>query len=312
MTPLALIPFLASVLLALHGERLGRALPPATAVRVLTAAALACALGVGFVLAAGAFTVLAEIPFLANTGRWSVSVLRGDDPVPALLGLVPAIAVSAFLARALHRGAQHLQDLAAAHVTCRRLGPAASGLIIVPDEAPQAYTLPGLSGRIVVSTGMLKALSGDERRVLLAHEDSHLRHRHHAYLQLSDLAATANPLLRPSARAVRLGVERWADEDAAQHTGDRPLVARALARAALALPPPTAADPRLALGAVRSAVTQRVRALLGPPPPRRPLTTIAVTVLIAAVLCAVLGTEKATEHRFEQARHAYDLTASGA
>jgi hypothetical protein len=68
------------------------ALPPATAVRVITAATLTCALGAGFVLAAAAFTVLAEIPLLANAGQWSVSVLRGQDPVPALLGLLPAIA----------------------------------------------------------------------------------------------------------------------------------------------------------------------------------------------------------------------------
>src|SRR5690349_16458301 len=100
MTLLALVPFLASVLLALHGERLGRALPPATAVRALTCAALVCALGVGFVLALGAITVLAQIPMLATTGQWSVSVLRGDDPVPALLGLLPAVAVTALLARA--------------------------------------------------------------------------------------------------------------------------------------------------------------------------------------------------------------------
>jgi Zn-dependent protease with chaperone function len=308
---LALVPFLASALLALRGEWLGRALPPATAVGMITAAALACALGAGFVLAVGAFTVLAEIPLLARTGQWSASVLRGDDPVPALLGLLPAIAVTALLVRALHRGAQHVQDLAAAQATCRRLGPGDSGLIVVPDDAPEAFTLPGLSGRVVVSTGMLRALRADERRVLLAHENSHLRHRHHAYIQLTDLAATANPLLRSSARAVHLCVERWADEDAAQYTGDRSLVARALARAALARPQSAPVTPTHVLGAVRSAVAQRITALLGPPPARRPATTLAAGVLIAAVLGAVLSTEKTTEHRFERARHAYHLTTPG-
>jgi len=55
---------------------------------------------------------------------------------------------------------------------------------------------------------MLRARPPDERRVLLAHEDSHLRHRHHLFTQLADLAATANPLLRRSARAVLDAVAR--------------------------------------------------------------------------------------------------------
>jgi Zn-dependent protease with chaperone function len=312
MTLLALVPLLASALLALSSDHIGRVLPPATAVRLLTAAALACALGVGFVLAVGAFTVLAQVPALARAGHWSVSVVQGNDPVPALLGLLPGLAVAALMIRALHRAGQQIRDLAAAQATCRRLGPAISGLVIVPDDAPDAYTLPGLSGRVVVSTGMLRALPADERRVLLSHEDSHLRHRHHAYVQLTDLAAAANPLLRSSARAVHLGVERWADEDAAQHTGDRTLVARALARAALAHRTPSSSTLSLALGAVRSAVAVRVAALLAPAPHRRPLTTLAVTALIAAVLCAALATEKSTEHRFENAHHLYRVTSPGA
>jgi hypothetical protein len=39
-----------------------------------------------------------------------VSVLRGGARVPGLLGLVPAITVTAFLARTLHRVVQHAQD----------------------------------------------------------------------------------------------------------------------------------------------------------------------------------------------------------
>ena len=49
-----------------------------------------------------------------------------------------------------------------------------------------------------------------------------------------DLAAAINPTLRPTARALRHTVERWADEDAADAVADRRTVARALARAALA------------------------------------------------------------------------------
>jgi Zn-dependent protease with chaperone function len=104
----------------------------------------------------------------------------------------------------------------------------------VPDDIPGAYALPGFTGRIVVSTAMLHALPADERAVLLAHEAAHLTHRHHAYLLTAELAAAANPLVRPSLGAVRRAVERWADEAAAAEVGDRDLAARALARAGLA------------------------------------------------------------------------------
>jgi len=47
---------------------------------------------------------------------------------------------------------------------------------------------------------MLRTLSADERRALLAHEAAHLTYRHHVYTQLTDVAAAANPLLRPLRR----------------------------------------------------------------------------------------------------------------
>ena len=84
---------------------------------------------------------------------------------------------------------------------------------------PTAFVLPGRPGRIVVSAGMLRALDVEERRVLLAHERSHLDRHHHRFIRLTDLAASALPLLRPVQRHVRFTVERWADEDAAAAVG---------------------------------------------------------------------------------------------
>jgi hypothetical protein len=42
---------------------------------------------------------------------------------------------------------------------------------MVHDDLPDAYALPGLTGRVVVSTAMLQALPADERQVLLASGD---------------------------------------------------------------------------------------------------------------------------------------------
>lgn len=133
-------------------------------------------------------------------GHWSASAVRGNDPLSASAGPLPAAAMIVLLAAALGRAVGIGRDLAVAERTCRRLGPAPTGLVIVKDDHPDAYTLPGVTGRVVISTAMLRALPADERRVLLAHEQSHLRHRHHAFTQLADLAAAANPLLRRPAR----------------------------------------------------------------------------------------------------------------
>jgi beta-lactamase regulating signal transducer with metallopeptidase domain len=193
--------------------------------------------------------------------------------------------------------------------TCRRLGPDVDGLVVVEDEQPDAYALPGLGGRVVVSTAMLRALPSDERRVLLAHEAAHLAHRHHLWVQVAFVAAAANPLLRPAARAVRAGVERWADEIAAAEVGDRALTARALARAGLARTNGRRRVGRpLALGGADGAVVDRARALLAGPPPRRRVLAAALTTLILTLSAAVLVTSIETHARFEAAESAYAAT----
>lgn len=106
---------------------------------------------------------------------------------------------------------------------------------------------------------MLQSLNDVERRALLAHERSHLRHRHHRYLLLADLACVFPPA-RPLCRLLSFYLERWADEDAARHVGSRKVVAQAIARAALAT---TTALPAGALAMSSLGVPERVKALLG-------------------------------------------------
>jgi hypothetical protein len=80
---------------------------------------------------------------------------------------------------------------------------------------------------------LLSALDRHERSVVLAHENAHLRHRHHLYIHLVETCATALPFLRPFARKVKYLTERWADEVAAERVGSRDLVATTIARVAL-------------------------------------------------------------------------------
>jgi Zn-dependent protease with chaperone function len=276
-------------------------------VRLLTAAMLITALATGFILAVAGMLVLGQIPLVAALGHWSARVVGADLPVPIVVGGLAAATVCALVLAVLRRALLSGRDLVLAAVACRRLGPAVAGLVVVDDEEPDAYALPGVGGRVVVSTGMLRALPADERRVLLAHEAAHLTHRHHLWVQAAELAAAANPLLRPAARAVRVAVERWADEVAAAEVGDRALAARALARAGLvrAAARRNSATLDVALAGADGAVADRARALLGGPPRRRRVLAGAVAALMLSTLTAVLITGVDTEARFEAALSAY-------
>src|SRR6185437_3900031 len=233
----------------------------------------------------------------------SAAAVRPGGPPSVVLGAAAGLTVGVLLVAAVRRATRLGVNLGHAVATCRRLGPDAGGLVVLRDDEPDAFALPGVRGRVVVSTGMLRMLPPDERRVLLAHERAHLAHGHQIYVQLAGLAAAANPLLRPLAREVERGVERWADEVAAAEVGDRRLAARALARAA------SPADSRwgLALHAAGrpAAVGARALALLQPPPRRRRWPAAA---LIAVTLVAIGGaawTGSTTEDRFERAQADY-------
>jgi Zn-dependent protease with chaperone function len=304
------LPLAISVLLGASAPWLGRRLPPATAVRLLTVAMLGAAVATGFVLAVAGTLVVGQIPLVAAEGHWSARALGSGLPVPAVVGGVAAMTVCGLLVAALRRAAVAGRDLLWAALTCRRLGPDVGGLVVIQDEEPDAYALPGLGGRVVVSTAMLRALPAGERRVLLAHEAAHLAHHHHLWVQAADLASAANPVLRPAARAVQAAVERWADEVAAAEVGDRALAARALARAGLA----RAAGqrrrpgPSVALAGSDSAVADRARALLAGPPPRRRALTGAVAAMALTLSVAVVVASVDTEARFEAAESVYATT----
>jgi len=308
MTPAMWAPILAAVVLAPAGSRLGRRLPPSVSVPLLTLAALATAVATGFVLAVAAFDAMAMLGPVAALGHWSVASVRPGGTVSIMLDVAAGLIVGVLLAAAVRRATRIGVDLGHAVATCRRLGPDAGGLVVLRDDEPDAFALPGVRGRVVVSTGMLRMLPPDERRVLLAHERAHLAHGHQVYVQLAGLAAAANPLLRPLAREVERGVERWADEVAAAEVGDRRLAARALARAGLArAKSPVDSRPGLALHAAaeRGGVGARAMALLQPPPRRRrwPAAALIVVTLVAIGGAALTGST--TEDRFERAQADY-------
>jgi beta-lactamase regulating signal transducer with metallopeptidase domain len=275
MIILVAVPLLLSGLLSVTVRPLARQLRPGLAVPLVTALSLTAALCTGLVLSATAVLASAQLEPFPRLGQWSAAALRSRSELPLPLGLIAVLVVTLCLASAASRAAQSLRSLWLARRASTGMRPVAGNLVLLQEQAAVAYSLAGAGGRIVVSTGMFAALSAPERRVLLAHESAHLRHRHHLYLHLVRLAAAANPLLRPAVGAVRVATERWADEEAAAEVGDRHLTAQALGHAALA--GAHTARHSHALAATEHAVIDRVQMLLRPPPARRPAAVAAAT-----------------------------------
>ena len=293
---------IASAALGAAAPWLAKLLPPSTTSRALTVAAVVTALGTGFVVSAVGFSFVAQIPDVANAGRWSVTSLHRSEPMPTAFGLTACLALGVVSLVVLRRLTSVGRDVCAATLACRRLGGGGGQLIVVDDARAEAYALAGLTtGRIVVSTSMLAALDPDERRALLAHEASHLRHRHDLFVALSALSAAANPLLRQVPGLVRTSVERWADEDAASQVGSRRLAARAIAKAGLATASVNGVTVGAALAAGDHRVTERTTALLRPAPPPRRLIVLGVVAMASVTLGTSVQVALATEHRFEQA-----------
>ncbi|MGW1254681.1 M56 family metallopeptidase [Streptomyces sp. NPDC002513] len=295
------IPFLVTAVLTVLAPRPVRRLAPRPAAWALACAALVTAAGWTGSLALLAFTGFAQIPEVAEEGGWSVSALRAADPVYPAAALAATLTLAAScggLAVAAVRQARHV---AWARRECARL-PGDTELAVLDDDAPRAFALPGVPGRIVVSRGMLRCLSDGEREALLAHERAHLRGRHSVFQAVWRLAAAVNPLLRPLVTTGAFVLERWADEEAAARIGSRTVVARAVGRAALA----TAADASrpMALAATGGAVPQRVRALLAPPPPRRTLPFVAGALLLALCCTSLANAASDSEQMVKSAQRA--------
>jgi Zn-dependent protease with chaperone function len=302
VTTAALIAGVAWVVFALAGPRLARRLPPALATRVLATGAVFIAASSVLVAASLVAIWVAQVPPVSRLGPWSAAELRSGSPVPIGGAVVAAALLLGALVRLGVTAGQRVRAMAAVRRSCRNL-PAADGLIVVDSDRADAFATPMPAGRIVVTTGLLRALSGVERRALLAHERSHLGHRHGWWVLSADLAAATNPLLWWTARAVRHAVERWADEDAAREVGDRALTARTVARVALLIK--ASREPVVAT-ASGGDVPERVRALLDAPPRIRPLPAAGLASMLAFSIASGAVTHVHTDIVFDRAATAHD------
>lgn len=204
---------------------------------------------------------LVRMPWLAGLGHWSSTIVADAGLPGGWTSLVAAVTLGAALLATLAFAVRRGRALADVRRHARALPGDGGELVVTGDAAADAYAVPGRPGRIVVSTGMLDVLDDLGRTALLAHERAHLNARHHWFTAAARLAAAANPLVRPLASAVEYAVERWADESAASAVGDRQLVARAIASAAIAAKATKATPARTGafgmLGGARDALSGR-------------------------------------------------------
>ncbi|MGH3800430.1 MAG: M56 family metallopeptidase [Pseudonocardiaceae bacterium] len=287
MTISVYVPAALSLLLAAISRIVvGRTAPTRAVAFVIAAVLCAAAATWGLVLLAA--TLLGHTSLIAEEA--SERGVQLQDPVPKLIGMIAAVLL-------IFGGVRVVRVLRARRATIRELRAVCSScgdgeLAVVALDAAHAFAVPGRPGRILITRGLLSVLDGDERRVVLAHERAHLQGSHHWLRGATEVCAALNPVLIPVREAVAFLVERCADEQAAAVTGSRALVARALAKAALAGQAPGGALvwPG-ALAFSGCGVSARVAALHSDPPQPEPLVPSGVLALgVATTVAAVHAT----------------------
>jgi Zn-dependent protease with chaperone function len=160
-------------------------------------------------------------------------------------------------------------------------------LVVLEDVRPEAWSLPGPSARLVVTTGALRRLNDQELAAVLAHERGHVRARHHWLISCAEALSAAFPGARVfTAFREETGrlVELAADDTASRRHG----------RLAVALALLELNDGRAVFGgcpAPRGEVPERVDRLLAGEPRlsvgrRMRLTAAALAVPAVPVLLA--------------------------
>ena len=186
------------------------------------------------------------------------------------------------LARALAGNRRERRAHAAFLAAAGRADPTL-GAIVLDQDVPAVYCLPGGAGRIVVSSSALAALRPGHLQAALAHERAHLRAHHHAMLTWAAALGRAFPvvpLLAQAAGQLAVLAEMAADDAATRrHPPDDVAaalitLARARARATVL----TAGGP---------AAIARIQRLLAPPQQRQArrarLAATAALLLPAAI-----------------------------
>lgn len=299
------LPILFSGLFGACAPALGRHLPPAVNTWLISLGGALVAAGTLLSLALQSTTLIGQSPVLAELGHWSHSVFERTDPVGLPLATVSTVLLVALGIRVVVAAVRRLSALRSSHSLAATLPLSGAELVVTDEPGLRAWAVPGRPGRIVVSAGLLRSLTAEQRRAVLVHERTHLIRHHHLHHTVTLLSAAANPLLGALPAAVALATERWADENAAAHS-PRDAVADALLRAASGARP--GGRSTAVLAAAETDVVLRIAALRSPAPQFKWWRVALPLVMVAATAITTVDAARDTDHLFDHARQVYQLT----
>lgn len=264
MTADLVAPALLALLAATAGGWLRRRVPPRAAVVLLTALAVLGSAAVFWAMALVVIGGAIGVPDLMRQFGWCQRVLAASHRAPLGVAVLAGASLAVSTCRAVRFDRRWRRSVRAYRIA------SGGGIQILATSERIAFAAPGRPGTVVISEGLLDLLDDREAAAVIAHEQGHLTQNHSRYLRIAGIAAAAVPLLEPLTRQLRFATERAADEAAVQAVGDRWVVARAIARAALAT------TPTGAMAIAGDSVSCRVQELV------RPTTTGWIAVVAGA------------------------------
>jgi len=156
----------------------------------------------------------------------------------------------------------------------------AGNVRVLQGNLPLAYCVPGREARVVLSDGALRLLDREQVDAVLAHEQTHLRHRHEVVMESFTAFYRAVPAAlrsRAPLDAVHLLLEMVADDAAGKRTGPAPLRG-ALERLTDAVPLAEEVVPE------QDSRRRRMARLASPQSPSRALTGAVVAAAVALLV----------------------------
>jgi hypothetical protein len=259
MTLLLLLSGLGLLGLPACARPLGRRLPPAEWTRACAGLLAAGAIVVEASLVIQAAPTMLRLAGLEDIADLCEHVAPGGPPVgiaaaTAAGGIALLAGCSALRVRRRYRTARVEPEIG----WHGDLG--GHRLVVLPSEELVAFSTAGRPGQVVMSRGLITALSDDELAAVVRHEVAHVHHRHQRYLLLARVVERSLglvPMVRRGVTALRCAVERWADEAAA---GPRSS-GRASVHAALLRVAELTAMPDIAAFTTPETVAERLEAL---------------------------------------------------
>jgi Peptidase family M48 len=298
VTLLVLVGAVGLLLLPGFARPLGRWLPPAEWAKLcaglLTAGALA--LEAGLVVVGGPTVLrLLGLPGIADLCEHAIGELvPGGAPVGVAAAVV-ALLLGAAAVRSLLGSCGSGRVLRVEPGVGSHSEVCGHDLVVLPSRELVAFSVAGRPAQVVVSRRLIDLLADDELEAVLRHEFAHVRHRHQRYLLLARTIEQSLgwlPLVRCATGALRCGLERWADEEAAVGS-DR---GRRSVRAALVRVIQATAMPDVAAFVSPGTVLERLQALQAGPVSglavllRRFGVYLPALLLLLLVVAALTGT----------------------